>query len=1200
MRFSVCKILLLMLLLIPVGAVNAQTAKSITLKLKDASLNEILMEINKKTDYEVQFFSDDVKSFKGISIDVTNATIEEVMKRCLSKTNLTFVVKGKSVVVSKVTPQVANQKQSVESVITGQVVDTDGYPLPGAGITIKGAQGRGTISGSDGRYSVKVKGEDKALLFSYIGFDTKEEPIDGRAVINVELAFSAQQLDNVVVTGFQNIPKANFTGSSVKVKSENLLVKGVSDLSRMLEGQVAGVSVQTVSGTFGAAPKVRVRGATSINGENKPLWVIDGVVHEDIINISNDQLTSGDPSTLLGSAVAGLNANDIESIDVLKDASATALYGARAMNGVIVVTTKRGKEGSPIISYSGNYSMQLKPTYNNYDIMNSVDQVSLYAELERKGFLNTDIINRSNSGIYGKMYNLIHTYNEETGSFGLENSVAARRAFLERYAYANTDWFDVLFKNSIIQEHAISISSGSEKSRSYASVSFLNDNGWTMADGVTRYTANLRNDYNLSKKTKVGFQIVGSVRQQKAPGSLSRRSNTVEGSYDRDFDINPFSYALNTSRAMTAYDEEGNLEYFTMNYAPFNIINEIKNNAIKLTVADLKGQIEAGSQITKDFRWDFTGALRYVKSDREHEIRENSNMAMAYRSAGNSTIRSRNRFLYKDPENPNAEAVVVLPYGGFYNRQEDQLISYDFRNSFVYTKEFGKHSINALAGQQVKYADRQRFAMTGYGYQYDQGGVPFIDYRILKQMIESNFDYYGMSKSYDRFAAFYANADYSYDKRYVFSGTVRYDGSNGLGRNASARWLPTWNLSAKWNLSEEDFIKSQRWITYLSLRSSYGLTASIPPSANAAAVFYNGSSNRPYTSEIESIIRLSSLENAELTWEKGYLFNVGMDFAVLNRRLDIIADYWKRNSFDLISTIRTSGIGGETNKLANYADMSSQGFDLAIGVIPITRSNFEWKLNFTYGYSKTKITNAKNQPRIFDVVTADGGNREGYPVKSLFSVQFTGLDPASGIPNFIDENGEESNNVYLQSTILDHLKFEGSVEPTYVGGISNNFRYKGLSLNLFFTFQGGNKIRLKPIFKTSYSDLDAMPQTFYDRWLMPGDEAITNVPSIPDAYVASSDLSGRYPYNAYNFSTARVASGDFMRLKTISLTYNLPKSLIKEKSPISKLSLTLAASNMFLIYSDKILNGQDPEFFNSGGVAQPLQKQFTLALNIGF
>lgn len=522
--------------------VNGQTTSLVTLKLKDASLSEILMEINKKTNYEVQFFTNDVKDFNNISIDVKDANIDNVMRKCLEGTNLSYVIRDKAIIVTK--GMVNNTKQLPDVVIKGNIKDLFDDPLAGATVMVKGIKGYGVTADADGNYTIRVKGDAQALLFSFIGFETKEEPINNRTIIDVKMELTAQLLDNVVVTGFQNIPKANFTGSSVKVKSEDLRVKGVSDLSKMLEGQVAGVSIQNVSGTFGAAPKVRVRGATSINGENKPLWVIDGVVHEDIINISNDQLTSGDPSTLLGSAVAGLNANDIESIDILKDASATALYGARAMNGVIVVTTKRGKEGRPVVTYSGNYSMQLKPNYNNYDIMNSANQVSIYAELERKGFLNTDISNRSNSGIYGKMYSLINTYDQEKGEFLLENSVTARRAFLERYAYANTNWFDVLFRNSIIQEHSVSISSGSDKSRSYASISFLNDDGWTVADGVKRYTANLRNDYNLSKKVKIGVQVVGSVRQQRAPGSLSRRSNTVEGSYDRDFDINPFSYSL--------------------------------------------------------------------------------------------------------------------------------------------------------------------------------------------------------------------------------------------------------------------------------------------------------------------------------------------------------------------------------------------------------------------------------------------------------------------------------------------------------------------------------------------------------------------------------------------------------------------------------------------------------------------------------
>lgn len=307
----------------------------------------------------------------------------------------------------------------------------------------------------------------------------------------------------------------------------------------------------------------------------------------------------------------------------------------------------------------------------------------------------------------------------------------------------------------------------------------------------------------------------------------------MSGNYDRDFDINPFSFALNTSRALTPYDENGNREYFTRNFAPFNILSELENNYIDLTVADLKVQFDLGAQICKGLRWEFTAAGRYAKSDREHQITEHANMAEAYRADYTSTIRAANKFLWQDPDNPSAEKISVLPYGGFYNRSEDMLLSYDMRNSLKYTTNFNesKHTLNAIGGVQIKYADRQRYSNTGYGYQYDEGGTVATDWHIMRWMIEGNFPYYAMSTTRDRFAAFYANFDYSYDARYVVSATVRYDGSNALGRNASARWLPTYNFGGKWNIMNEPFLKEKaRWIDQLSLRASYGLTATMPPS----------------------------------------------------------------------------------------------------------------------------------------------------------------------------------------------------------------------------------------------------------------------------------------------------------------------------------------------------------------------------------
>lgn len=1092
------------------------------------------------------------------------------------------------------TETIAFQERPQQSQARGRVLDAeDGTPLPG--VTVENLVNRkGVLTDATGNFSLEANTGD-SLRFTYIGKKPLVAIFRGQA-LNVQLVKQEGILSEVVVTGFQDLDKRKFSGAAVTLKADDVKMDGVVDLSRMLEGRAAGVSVQNVSGSFGAAPKLRIRGATSINGDNKPLWVVDNVVLEDIINISNDQLSSGDPTTLLGSAVAGLNANDIESFAILKDAAATALYGARAMNGVVVITTKKGRIGKPLVTYTGNFSTQLKPTYAEYNIMNSSQQMSVLAELERKGELNANILDRADNGVYGKMYE--GTLPDASGRYPVENTPEGRAAFLKRYAGANTDWYDLLFRNNFMQEHSLSISFGTDKSQSYFSTSYFGDNGWTVADRVNRYTLNFRNNYKFSDRLTVGFSTLASVRQQKAPGSLGRQSNPVEGQYDRDFDINPFSYALNTSRTLTAFDQYGEREYFRRNFAPFNILTELENNYLDINVADLRLQGDLSYKITDALRFEFVGALRYVKSSREHQITENANMANAYRAAGNSTIRQNNRYLYRDPEDPEAEPVVVLPHGGFYNRTEDQLVNYDFRNSLNYVKTFNDvHALNLLGGMQVKSADRQNFSNTGFGYQYNNGGVPFVDYRILKQTIESNFPYYGMSRDYDRFVAFYGSAGYSYNRKYNFTGTVRYDGSNRLGKSRSARWLPTWSLAGSWNVDSEPFMEGLQWVDFLTLRASYGLTASMGPATNSSIVLRNINTARPYLSEVESVIQLANLENSELTWEKSYTANVGLDAALFNSKLNVSLDLYQRKGFDLISVIRTSGIGGESEKAANYADMDSYGAEILLGGNVIKRRDWGWRTNLTFGYNENEITNARNRPRIFDLVIAEGGNREGYPVRSLFSLDFKGLDHNTGIPLFTDETGKEAGGVYLQDQNINYLVYEGPVDPTITGGFSNTFNYKAFSLNIFITYQAGNKIRLYPAFRTGYTDLDAMPKEFADRWSMPGDELHTKVPSILGAF-EQTRLDGAYPYNNYNYSTERVAKGDFIRLKTVSLSYQFTPGLLN-RIGLNSASVTAAATNPWLIYADSKLKGQDPEFFNSGGVALPIQKQFTLSLKVG-
>lgn len=1095
----------------------------------------------------------------------------------------------------------AGYQQRADTTITGRITDSLGNPLPNVSISIRGRE-TGTTTDIQGNFTLRNVPSRATLSISSIGYVTKEIRLQpNQQVVGLVLSVDPGTLTDVVITGFQRIDKSKFTGAAVKLDMERIKNAGQNDISRMLEGRAAGVAIQNVSGTFGSAPKVRIRGATSITGDNKPLWVIDGVVLEDIVNISNDQLSSGDPNTMLGSAVAGLNPNDIETFDILKDAAATALYGARAMNGVIVITTKRGKSGATTIDYRANFGVQLKPNYNQFDIMNSADQISVYAEMERKGYLDyNSISNRSNAGIYGKMADLLKDLDPTTLQFKLQNTPQARRAYLMQYAGVNTDWFDILFRNSLSQEHSLSFSHGSDKAQSYFSTSFYNDQGWTIADKVRRYTVNLRNTYNLSNKFTAGFKVQGSVRQQQAPGSISRVTNVVSGSYDRDFDINPFSYALNTSRVLTAYDENGDLAYFRRNFTGFNIINEVRNNYIKLGLMDLNLTGDLQYKIMPWLTYNFIGAIRYVKSTQEHQITENSNQANAFRAAPNATIAKANKFLYTDPDDPEAPPIVVLPYGGFYNRDEDELKNYTLRNTVNLNKTFlDVHEVRGLIGQEIKYADRQNSNNTGFGYQYENGGVPFVDYRIVKQFVENSLQYYGMGNEYERFVGYFANLGYTYNKRYTLDATIRRDGSNRLGRSEKARWLNSWTVAGRWNLDQENFISNISSISYLTLRGSYGLNANYGAATNSLAVLRTKLTNRPYLDDRQLAIDIEDLENSDLTWEKKYEANVGVDLGLFQNRITLSIDGYYRKSLDLISLIRTSAIGGQGMKAANYADLKSQGVEFNLGGVPFVRKDMRWETNLIFSYNTNEITRAENFPILFDLIIPEGGAKVGYPVRGLFSIPFAGLDKV-GIPTFADDKGGVSSNVYLQSDQTNFLKYEGPVDPTITGGFTNTFIYKNFSLSVHLSYQAGNKIRLAPAFKTEYSDLDALPNDFRNRWTLPGDETVTKIPSMADKYYAFDlNAAQSYPYNYYNYSDARVVDGSFVRLKSVTVQYSVPQKLIS-KGPFKSLAVNVVGNNLALLYADPDLHGQDPEFFNAGGIAQPLSRQVTLSLRVGF
>lgn len=1021
-----------------------------------------------------------------------------------------------------------------------------------------------------------------------------------------------KDIEEVVITGYQKIKNRVFTGAAASVKMKDIKMDGVADISRMLEGRVAGLSIQNITGTFGAAPKINIRGGASIIGNVQPLWVIDGAVYEDLVTLSLDQLVSGDAATLVSSAIAGINPSDIEDIQVLKDASATSVYGARALNGVIVITTKSGKRDAPTrVSYAYEQSWRQIPSYSEFDLLNSQETISIYQEMANKGYFDlTSALYGRRGGIYHQLYKGIGTINPNTGNYYIENTEEARINFLKEREYANTNWFKHLFTINPTQNHTIALSGGGKNTTNYASLGFYNDSGWTIADNVQRITANLKSTYFINDKLKTTISVQGNMRNQTAPGTFEQRRNTAIGSFERDFDINPFTYALTTSRTLRLRDRSGNLEYYRNNWAPFNILNEYENNYIKINLLDFRVQGEASYKINSDLEATVLASVRQATTNTSHFITENSNVIGAFRANENPWVARENIYLVKDKDNPLLQPKVGLTHGGIFSKTESSLKSYMTRFALDYNKRIGEHDIKAFGFAEIRYADRVSNPFQGYGIQYDKGNQVFLNPLILQKLTDEGRSYFSLLNRYDRGMTFSMSGTYGYAGKYIVNAVANYEGSNTAGKYSNSRWLPTWNVGVKWNADKENFMDDAMF-SKLALRASYGLTAKMNEHAiNSSAVYRNAIINRYNFKDRENALKILHLENRDLTWEKMYELNIGIDAGLFNNRLSATLDVYQRNSFDLIDIVRTSGVGGQYYKYANFGDMRSRGVELALNSKNIVGNDFSWTTNFTFSYIKQKITRLLNTPNTFDMVAGAGrGNIVGFARGSLFSFNFQGLNQY-GLPTFdfglYPMNNRANANV-VGADFLDaqysksYLIYHGPIEPTTMAGISNTFKYKGWEFSFFITAQAGNKIRLNPSFDPAFADLNVFTKDYYYRWLNPGDEWKTEMPTIPSKdlihLIGQEDIERAY--NTYNYSQNRVADGSFIRMKNISLGYNVPTDFAKNLG-MKTLNVRLQATNPFLIYADKRLNGQDPEFYRSGGVSLPTPRQYTITVNVGF
>lgn len=896
-----------------------------------------------------------------------------------------------------------------------------------------------------------------------------------------------------------------------------------------------------------------MRQTTSIKTKAYPLWVIDGVVYKQDSTFNTADLSSPDAKRIIAATLPGLSERDIEGFTVITDASATALYGNQAVGGVISVRTRRAGQGINRLTYTTQLTYRFIPSYREFNVLNSQDHMALLRELEQGGsLLPSELRRQTQYGVYGLMYDQALRY--KNGSFALENTAAGRAEYLSRAEYRNTDWFKELFQHSIRQQHTIALASGGQKSNYYVSLSTTQDPGWAKVQKEKTYSFNLNATYNLTPKWTFGAIVNASYIQSHDAG-----------------DFEPLKVAPTMPRTL---DPEA---YYLYEYAPLNLKEEMKQNYRDDDGVNFRLQASLAWTPIRQLRASLLGSVQYYSQQTEFVRTEKSSVSERFRAMSNRFILYNNSYLYKPADDVYALPRVVMPNGGYRTIQGYSTRRFDFQGRLAYTDTFGedKHSLNLVTGFDIFNLREKNGWDNEYGVNFQLGELSTFDPMLFHWLHASNSYYYKRTTTIDRNISFLGNLSYSYLKRYTLDASLRYEGTNRFGRSRLTRWMPTWSVSLGWDLGQENFFDKLRPLSSLSTRLTYGMTGTMPYVYNSLERIKGYLPFRPGEMTDPSLY-IDEPANHELTYEKMYELNWNLNVGFLKDRLSASLSLFSRQGRDLVDVAYNQGTGGDFSPYGNVASMDAKGIELSLTTENIHTKNFSWTTSFTYARNTNKVTRLNSRPSVSALVSRSGAAREGYPLASIFSVPFYKLS-AEGFPQFYNHRGQiERDNINFSATSnLDYLKYSGTRTPTDQGGLNNSFRWGNVKLSVYVLYSFGGIRRLPETFANSYSDYEQLGHEFNRRWLRPGDEEYTNIPSAPTAQQRNDNPNLYYAYYTYNRSDVRIARTDYIQLRDVSLSYALPKHLLS-KTFMSSVDLKLQASNLFLIYSDKRLNGALP------------------------
>ncbi len=1102
---------------------------------------------------------------------------------------------------------VTTQTAAQDHVVSGMVFDKTGEPLVGANVRVTlGRKVWTAQTDSKGAYRVKLPAGTStaglSISASYLGM--KRQTKSGRSNVahyDFMLDDHSQSLGEAVVTGYGTISTREKTSAITSLKMEEILMPGMTSLEQALEGRVPDMVFMQNSGEVGATARMRIRGTSTLIGNREPLWVLDGIPLSDPVDVTNEQLNDPDYINYIGNAISGINPQDIERVDVLKDAAATALYGTRAANGVIVVTTKKGEPGPPRITYNSQLKYTARPRYSDRDIylMNSQERVQFGQELMN---LHYTFPNHMTMVGYEGAYHRFVTGQTDYNGFLAE---------VQRAETVNTDWFKLLTHDTFNHNHTVALSGGSETARYYASLGYNREEGVQLHHNNDRYTASLNMQTRIAKVIQANIRLNANVQKKtQLPG-----------------EIDLLGYAYGTTRALPAFNNDGSYFFYQRHaynvgtdkneqykYA-YNILNEIEN-AEKLYSSN---GIMAALDLTYRFKTllDLTLTTSYQRthSDNSTWFGEKSNYAAQLRNAE-----------YGQAPIPGDYGLSDMPYGGVYNTGTNVNENFTLRAQANFRHALGEkkqHLLSASLGYEMNVSNTDGFSENTRGF-FKSRGLKYVNmtaeemnrFPKYASWVAHNHPTLRADKTH-RLSG-YAIFSYSYGSLFSLSANTRFDASNKFGSRSNEKFLPVWSASGMLNLKSL-LLRQYDAVSDLRLRTSFGKTGNMVDNQTPNLLLRQESLDTYYG---ENVAKVDALPNPYLRWEQTDQWNVGVDASLFDYRLTVGVDAYYKHTKDAFDNTLVSPFNGVENYVMNGSDITNSGFSINLSAYLLKTRDWSWLVSANYSVVYNSInTKTANKYKIEKYLNGTA-IMDGKSIGTFYSYNFIGLDPQNGLPLFDDYRDRQH---LLEGQPLDRIMervgvVSGSREPNFAGSFYSTLRYQQWSLSASFNYALGNKIRKFALYKDvldGVSSENNVRKEFTHRWRKPGDERHTQLPSL----ISPSDPAfgeNRYHWSAatpaatqgfeafadnywmmYDNSNARVVSGSYLRLSNLALRYQFSRKQLKGL-PFSNLAFDAAMTNVFTLKSSA-LEGQDPT--QSGFSLQTslsLRPSFTFGLRVSF